>query len=66
MKLDLWAVSVRTVFAASKSQILIVPLAASAATMTSEESKLTESIPLVCLDKLSLALGLAIAQRLIL
>lgn len=39
-------------FASSKSQSLIVPLAAPAATRTSEESKLTESIPLVCPDKL--------------
>lgn len=33
-------------FASSKFQSLIVPLAAPAATNTSEESKLTESIPL--------------------
>jgi hypothetical protein len=39
-------------FASSKSQSLTVPLAAPAATRTSEESKLTESIPLVCPDKL--------------
>lgn len=39
-------------FASSKSQSLIVPLAAPAATKTSEESKLTESMPLVCPDKL--------------
>jgi hypothetical protein len=39
-------------FASSKSHSLIVPLAAPAATRTSEESKLTESIPLVCPDKL--------------
>lgn len=39
-------------FASSKSQSLIVPLAAPAATKTSEESKLTESIPLECPDKL--------------
>lgn len=38
--------------ASSKSQSLIVPLAAPAATNTSEESKLTESIPLEWPDKL--------------
>ena len=39
-------------FPSSKSQSLMVPLAAPAATKTSEESKLTESIPLVWPDKL--------------
>lgn len=39
-------------FASSKSQSLIVPLAAPAATNTSDESKLTESIPLECPDRL--------------
>jgi len=39
-------------FASSKSQSLIVPLAAPAATKTSEASNVTESIPLECPYKL--------------
>lgn len=43
--------------ASSKSQSLIVPLAAPAATKTSELSKLTDSIALVCPDKLCKIMG---------
>lgn len=53
MKLESMFMKLRSLlFASSKSQSLIVPLAAPAATNTSEESKLTESIPLVCPDRL--------------
>lgn len=43
--------------ASSKSHSLIVPLAAPAATKTSEPSKLTDSTALVCPDKLCKIMG---------